>query len=174
MWVARILLLLLVGMCVTIGVAVMMPEPEAGHVTNHPDYPTMTRTVAGPESTAVRIVGGVFGVLQIGVFVCAIALGIHRHLSRPSVALLVVGTVLYLAAMLLLVAMHLSYGGDTAPAMFLGFPLPTAVMLYVLWPVPMWFVVLYVWKFNTWVLGPDAERKFRALVDSRRCGEDAR
>ena len=172
MKIAHVMFALLLAMCATLVVAAFVPEPAAGHVADHPDFSTMARTVDGPDSVRLRVVGGVFAALQVGLFVSCIALGIRRSAGKTGL-LLGIGAALYLASIVLLVATHLYYAGDPQPQMWWGFPRPTAVMLFLVWPVPAWFVVLYVWKFDSWIVEPDTEDQLQSLAKSHRRREGA-
>lgn len=174
MRVASLLLLLLIAMCAVIFASAIITIPGGEHVANHPDYPTMARTVGGPDPDPLQVAGGIFGVLQVGVFVCCIALGIRQGAPGRVGRLLGVGTVLYLSAMILMVTAHMHYGGDPDAPLWWGFPRATAVMVYLVWPIPLWFVALYVWKFDDWVASPDIEKHMRELAATRREAEDAR
>jgi hypothetical protein len=157
-WVLLACTLALLGVLVAV---LCLPESPNAHGGPHPGLAPMHQGGEGWQRHGrLLAVGWTYGVLQIGLFVTALRLGLRRGKGRAVLAL---GGIAYGAAFTLVMAAYAGEISSGTTHLVLGFPLSTAVMLFVLWPLPGIFIAAYVLKFDSWVLSPEDRRKFAEL-----------
>ncbi len=160
-----------IAMCAVVVALTLVPE--GGGAVVHPEFSTMRHSGDGIDRHPLQlVVGWLFGVLMIVLFVALIAFGARqderlRGLGRP---LLYAGAA-YVGVWSWLVVAYHEYLTEPLAPVFLGFPEPTAVMIYVLWPVSTVFNLYFVFGFRRWVLSDDDLAKYRRLVAERQARE---
>jgi hypothetical protein len=173
---------LLVALCVVTNLAFLMEEVPfedvpadngalervyTGHGVPHDRFPSMNHGGDGPaRHTPVLWLGWVFGVLQLGIIMGCLMLGVKRD-GGVRLGLGVCGLLLG-GLFTMMVLSYRTYLTDATPALFFGLPAPTAWFLYGLWPAEFLVVLLYVALFSRSIVTPDQMRRFEAIVAVRR------
>ncbi|MGD9855423.1 MAG: hypothetical protein AB7U20_10795 [Planctomycetaceae bacterium] len=160
----------------TVGTVLMTTEVPGSQAVPHDQFGAMLQ--GGPALVPSRVVvlGWLFGVLQIAVYVTCMTLSVSRSQS-PRVrsagnaagrgwlyGLFSAGTLLYCGAFTQMVR------ADRAAAVsgevsFLGpFPAATSWMLFALWAAPLLFVVAYLCGFSRWIIADEDLSRFEELV----------
>ncbi len=158
------------GMCVVVGIALLIPEVPDGHGFPHPEHASMSQSLPGLERhTGVLWLGWGFGALQIVFFALLVALGARkgtdlRGLGKP----LVWGTAAYIGVWTLIVISYRSYVTESAPELYLGLPLPTALFLYVHFPLPVIFVLCFTVGYKRWVFTDEDLQEYERLLESKK------
>ena len=169
---------LLVAMCVVLTVTLTVPESDVGHGFEHPEYSRsqqgMQQGGSGLERhSRVLWLGWLFGILEISLFVCCLALGASKRGRVGKLAWpLAIGLVLFLSAYTAMIFVYREYMGETSHSLVLSFPAPTAVMLFVLWPLPAYFTLVYILNFDRCIMTPEDTEKFRKILQARRQREE--
>jgi TRAP-type C4-dicarboxylate transport system permease small subunit len=96
------------------------------------------------------------------------AFGLTPHQKRGVAVRVLVAAGLVYAGLFSLVVILYWNGLHTTISNVLGFPASTAVMLFVLGPSPIVLVLIYMFTFSRWILLPQDEARFRAMVSRRR------
>ncbi|MDA1094788.1 MAG: hypothetical protein O3A25_16175 [Acidobacteria bacterium] len=138
-----------------------------GHGVIHDRFPSMNHGGDGPaRHTPVLWLGWAFGVLQLGIIVGCLMLGVTRgggvRLGLGLCGLLLGGL------FTMMVLSYRTYLTDATPALLFGLPAPAAWFLYGLWPAQFVVVLLYVLSFSRSIVTPDHMRRFEAIVAARR------
>lgn len=160
---------LLISLCVAMALILMFDQPDQAHGFNHPEFATMQRGGPGLDRLAGLLwLGWLFGILEIGLFVCCLAIGVRRGgelgvLKKP----ILVGLVLYCAIFSLLISSYRSFAEQGSGELIGSFPWPTAIMLYGLWPAPLFFLGLYIWSFDRWICTDKDIERFQKILQAR-------
>ena len=115
---------LLLAMCVVAGIMLTLHEAPGGHGVEHSTYATMDHGGPGPARHEGQLwVGWAFGILQIGLFVGCLMLGIRdRNRLGRRVWPFVIGGLLYAAVFTVLILAYGQYARQDAPSFFMSFP----------------------------------------------------
>lgn len=140
----------------------LRPEPPLGHGEPHTEFSQMNRGGDGGRHTNLIIPAGLYGGLQIVLFVSGLCLGIRRDRSRLGP--LIVGGFAYLAVFIAMVG---TYAKQMDDVIVFGVPLPTALMVFGMMGVPVVFIVLYIVKFQEWIYNDDDAKRFAELLARR-------
>jgi hypothetical protein len=144
-----------------------LPEPPGLGGSRHPDLASMRQ--GGEESGALLGVGWTFGCCIILCFSALVHFGALRGPGRARLAwFLRAVTALYLGAWTWLIWTYRAGLGAADPELVMAVPAATAIMLWVFWPISMLFSLLFVVGYRRWVLTPEEESAFAALVRDHR------
>lgn len=144
------------------------PAPDGVAGTPHPIFPKM---FVGAEKGQGQ--AQVLGVLPLALMISILGfVGGLIHLGIPESKRDRFVQVYFGVAVLIQIGVVTSfwYGYEAASlkgwsSMIASFPVPTAIFLYCLYPALCLYGVLYVVKFRTYVLPPETEADFAALVE---------
>lgn len=157
----HLLLLLLIALWV-VGVALAL-TPGSAPGSTHPVFGPMDASALPQANEQTWLLGLIFGLLIIAVFVAMLGFGVGVHDPGPFRLWLIVGGLLYAGTFVFLMFTFRDYEAGKRP--FLGaFPLPTTLVLFGLWPAPIFFAVLYVAGFKRWIMTPEDSERFQELV----------
>lgn len=136
------------------------------HGFPHPQFATMQQGGDGAvRHGRILWFGLAFGLLQVVLFVCLIALGGRRDGQLgPLTIPLVIGGILYAGAFTAMVITYRGYMSAVEPEMFGALPLPTAWMIYGVWPVPIVFMLIYMLTFDIWIYRPDDQQRLEGIL----------
>jgi hypothetical protein len=145
-----------------------------GHGQPHDEFDTLLTGGSGLErSDNILWLGAVFGLLQIGFFVCCLLFGIRRGgVIGPAGRYIAAGAVLYGLAYVGLILSYRAYMADDVLTTFGSVPLPTAWMLYALAPIPLLFLLIFVFGFRKFVWDEESERELSLIVADKRAVEE--
>ena len=159
MKISAVLFALSIGLCLLLGIALMIPEVPGGHGVPHPDFPSMLQGGDVSRHDSTLWLGWTMGVVEIAFFVGLLAMGTRGRGTFPFEArFMVIGLIAFIAVFS---AMVFTYAAEINPIV-LGFPLPTALMFYGVGGVPVIFILLYMIRFDPWVLTDDQLDDFRS------------
>ena len=151
----RLILFWLLMMCIAVGLSLTTPEPVGGHGTQHNTHTAMFAGSPTPPSDRILILGWMFGLASVGLFVTCMTLGITRRSERSDplrYVLFGVGALLY-AGVVTMMAYADRMAVRSGEVAYLGwFPAGTSWMLFGMWIAPLVFVAAYVIGFRRWIL----------------------
>ena len=153
------LLSLLVVAAITLAVSLSLSAPPAVKGAPHPEHAEMNQGGAAERHHGRLLLGWVYGVAQIGLFVMTIGICIPK--TSPGRGWLRAVSLLYV---LVFSVMMWTYGRTSAEVPFVfGFPLPTALLIFGMWPVSALFVVLYSAHFSRWIYSKEDAVRFEEI-----------
>jgi ABC-type transport system involved in cytochrome c biogenesis permease subunit len=125
----------------------------------------MIRSSPESYSSSALIMGLVFGVISIIIFVIFLFIGIFQKQNSKKIFWpWGIGLIIYLSIFILGILDYLTYLRSDSLSTFFGFPTPTAWMLFGIYLFPFYFTLFYIIKFKYWILSPESERKFKELI----------
>lgn len=149
----------------------IMPSLSDATGTVHPDYPSMLHSGTSVTSTSTtKWIVTLYGAAIICMFTSVIFIATRKKDSSHQSKLwlrVAIGGVLYLVVYGLMVRSAAAYSATGVADYFLGFPAPTAWMLFGMWTIPLFFTFFYVFRFDDWVISPEEEEKFNAIIAKR-------
>ena len=179
---APVLFALLLAMCGAVLAAIVVGErPQEivageqagtatvrylGHGVKHPKFESMLH--GGPGAVRhgpILWIGLTFGLLQIVLFVCLLALGGQRQgkLGPLKIPLIVAGIV-YAGVFIAMVVSYRGYMAEQDHATFLALPVPTAWMIYGVWPAPIIFMLIYMVTFDSWIYRSEDQVRLEEIL----------
>ena len=182
-------LVALIGMCLTVGAALVTPQTPYEDVVledgtterviksrgfEHDRFPTMRQGGPGAERHATTLwIGWAFVIFQVLFFGGCLAMGMKRRRPEgaslgPAKRPLIVGTLVLAAIFTALIFSYQRYATEDTHTLFLGFPRPTAWVFYAVWPFPVFLMVVYMRIFDRWFFTEEDERKVAELATAQR------
>ncbi len=184
-----LVLVALIGMCLTVGAAFLTPQTPYEDVVledgtterviksrgfEHDRFPTMRQGGPGAERHATTLwIGWAFVIFQVLFFGGCLAMGMERRRPEgaslgPAKRPLIVFTLVLAAIFTALIFSYQRYATEDTHTLFLGFPRPTAWVFYAVWPFPVFLMVVYMRIFDRWFFTEEDERKVEELAAAQR------
>ncbi len=177
--------LTLIGMCLAVGGAFLVPTEVVAHDEatervvsssgfEHDRFSTMRQGGPGAERHARTLwIGWAFVTFQVLFFGGCLAMGMERRRNEtaslgPARGPLVFATLVLAAIFTALVFSYQRYAGGETRELFLGFPRPTAWVFYAVWPFPVYLMFVYMRIFDRWFFTEEDERKVAELAAAQR------
>ena len=164
------LFILLVSVWIVLGAAIHLRDGGTEYGSDHAGHTEMKAGGSGElRHGDILLVGWLFGVLEVAIFVTLLSLGLRRRKdSGGQGGLLFFGGVVFAGVMTALFLSYRQYMTASEPSFLGPFPTPTAIMIFGIWLAPLIFVALYMVFFDRWIVSEDDLKRFKHILEDRR------
>ena len=164
------LFILLVSVWIVLVAAIHLRDGSTEYGSARTDHTEMQAGGSGElRHGHLLLVGWLFGLLEVAIFVTLLALGLRRRKDSGGQGwLLFFGGVVLAGVMTALFLGYRQYMTASEPSFLGPFPTPTAIMIFGIWLAPVIFVVLYVVYFDRWIVSEDDLKRYEHILEDRR------